>query len=696
MLKYILFTFSLLAFANSGFGQGQKFFKDEDLMPVGVYYYPEAWPKSQWERDFKKMADMGFEFTHFAEFAWAFMEPEEGKYNFGWLDTAIAMAAKQNLKVILCTPTPTPPAWMITKYPDIAMTNREGVQLKHGTRAHASWSSEKYREFTTKIVAELGKRYGQDKRIWGWQLDNEPSHYNPEYDYSASAQAAYRLWVKDKYKELKTLNMAWGTSFWSQVYSDWAQIRIPNEKELVHGFNPHQMLDFKRFQADECASFLRMQQATLRKAVLPSQWITSNFMGYHYPVDQRRSRDLDIVTYTTYPVAGYAQGVGEQGFRMSNPFMIPWLSDFFRSINGSTGAMELQPGQVNWGRYNSQPMPGAVRMWLMSAFAGGCKFACAYRFRQPLSGSELYHYGMVGPDGVTASTGGLEYSQVCKEIKQLRKDFDPKAKMPDAYAKRKVALLYNSDNIWDVEFAKQSYQFSINGHIQRYYTALKQMGCPVDVLDETQDFSAYPTLVAPAYQLLDKNLVDRWKTYVEAGGNLVLTCRTAQKNRNGQLWEAKYQAPILDLIGAEINFFDMLPENQFAKVKVDGTEYQWNNWADVLTAKPGTEIWGTYADQYYAGKQAITHRKLGKGTVTYVGVDTDDGKLEKLILAKLLKERKIETDELPLGIYKEWRQGFWIACNYNSDPVSLGLATNTKFILGGNTLKPAEVAIWKQ
>ncbi len=135
-------------------------------MHVGAYYYPEHWPRKQWERDLGNIAEMGFDFTHFGEFAWAFMEPEEGKYDFEWLDEAVAIASKNGLKVIMCTPTPTPPAWMAEQYPEILMTNSDGRIVRHGTRQHISWSSTKYREFTEKIVTKLTERYGHDERNW--------------------------------------------------------------------------------------------------------------------------------------------------------------------------------------------------------------------------------------------------------------------------------------------------------------------------------------------------------------------------------------------------------------------------------------------------------------------------------------------------------------------------------------------------
>ena len=119
----------------------RPWFDDKDLTLTGVYYYPEHWDESQWERDFKQMHELGFEFTHFAEFAWAQLEPEEGRYDFGWLDRAVALAAKYDLKVIMCTSTATPPIWVSRKYPEILVRYEDGAIRDHGSRQHGCKTS---------------------------------------------------------------------------------------------------------------------------------------------------------------------------------------------------------------------------------------------------------------------------------------------------------------------------------------------------------------------------------------------------------------------------------------------------------------------------------------------------------------------------------------------------------------------------
>ena len=673
----------------------QSFFKPEKMVETGVYYYPEAWNPNQWDRDFKKMSEMGFEFTHMAEFAWAQLEPSEGVYDFKWLDNAVALAAKNNLKVILCTPSATPPIWLVRKYPEVLVEMPTGQTGQHGTREHYSWSSAKYRELTTKVVEAMAKHYANDKRVWGWQIDNEPSHYGA-LDYSQSAQENFRIWLKNKYKTIESLNKAWGTVFWSGVYSGFDQIELPNAGRLYSGIaSPTSMVDMKRFNADECASFVSMQYDILHSIISKLEFVTSNFMHGHTDVDPWRNKNLDFISYTMYPVAGYSTGVGEQGFRMGDPWRISFANDFFRPVNGVTGVMELQPGQVNWGTYNPQPYPGVIRSWLWNAFAGGLDFICSYRFRQPLFGGEQFHYGMVGTDGVTELSGGIQYSQFMKEIRELRKLYVPNVPMPKEYAARKTAILFNMDNVWETTIQPQTFQWNEISHITKYYSAIKSLTCPVDIVSEDRDLSAYPVVIAPAYQMVDRNLIVKWKNYVEAGGNLVLTCRTGLKDRDGHFFEAPWADAITNLIGARIVMNDMLGADMKAKVQFNGITYFWKTWGDMLDPESGTETWATYADQFYAGKASVVHRKLGKGTVTYIGTDAEDSKFEIAILKKVYETAGIGVKELPEGVIINWRDGFWVANNYSSKSVNLEIPAEAKLLVGTRELMPAGVTVWK-
>jgi beta-galactosidase len=202
-------------------------------------------------------------------------------------------------------------------------------------------------------------------------------------------------------------------------------------------------------------------------------------------------------------------------------------------------------------------------------------------------------------------------------------------------------------------------------------------------------------MIAPAYQLIDKELVQKWTRYVEQGGNLILTSRTGQKDRNGHLWEAKWAEPIYSLIGSEVSFFDLLLDDGKGEVKMGSATYPWNVWADVLKPMSGTESMAEYANQFYAGQTAVIYRRLGKGSVTYIGVQTRDGRLEKEVLKEVYKRAGISTEDYPEGVYVDWRDGFWVAVNYTSQPVNIATAPGAEIILGTKSLKPADVLVWK-
>ena len=689
MKKRLLAMVCGCLFCGGIFAQ-HTWFNDKDLTLTGAYYYPEHWDESQWERDLKQMHELGFEFTHFAEFAWAQLEPQEGVYDFSWLDRAVALAAKYDLKVVMCTSTATPPVWLSRKYPEILLKSEDGTVQDHGARQHASFASPVYRKLAYRMIEELARHYGNDSRIIGWQLDNEPV---VQFDYNQAAEEAFREFLKEKYHyNIQELNAAWGTAFWSEVYSRFEEITLPKTAQMF--MNHHQILDYRRFAAKQTNDFLN-EQCRLIKKYAKNQWVTTNYIPDYDKGHIGGSKDLDFVSYTRYMVYGDNEGIGRRGYRVGNPLRIAMANDFFRPVNGTYGVMELQPGQVNWGSINPQPLPGAVRLWLWSVFAGGSDFICTYRYRQPLYGTEQYHYGIVGTDGVTVTPGGREYEQFMKEIRLLRKDYCPKEDKPETYLKRKTAILWNPENYWSIDRQKQNATWNTFAHVDKYYRTLKSYAAPVDFISEEKDFSQYPVMIVPAYQLADKKLVARWKKYVEEGGNLVLTCRTAQKDRFGRLPEAPFGSMIDELTGNHIEFYDLLLSQDPGQVKMDGKVYTWNTWGEILQPGTSNEVWATYTNEFYEGKPAVTFRKLGKGSVTYIGVDSSDGALERQVLDKLYSRLQIEVMNLPYGVTMEYRNGLGIVLNYSDQPYQFALPQGAKVLIGTPNIATAGVLVFK-
>jgi beta-galactosidase len=334
-------------------------------------------------------------------------------------------------------------------------------------------------------------------------------------------------------------------------------------------------------------------------------------------------------------------------------------------------------------------------MWLYHCFGGDLSFACSYRYRQINYSAEQYHSGIVKLDGVSLSQGGKDYKQVIEEMKILRKAYNPSLKMPEKLQKKTTAILWNYDNLWSLSRQGQTSQWNTLSFFQKYLRIVNSFGAPVDILYEDDNLENYNVVIIPAFELVDNTLIQKWTNYVEQGGNLVLTVRTGVKDRNGHIFRAGWGAKIYPLIDATIDDFDQLLPNMNGEIIAFDTNYFWNNWADLVTATNVENVLATYADQFYAGKAAVVTNKLGNGTVTYIGVDTDDASLEKEVLKKVYHQLNISTEDYPEGVFIQWRDGFWVGVNYSSNDYELKIPENANMLIGNSILKSGGVSVWK-
>src|SRR5690606_8329934 len=130
-------------------------------------------------------------------------------------------------------------------------------------------------------------------------------------------------------------------------------------------------------------------------------------------------------------------------------------------------------------------------------------------------------------------------------------------------------------------------------------------------------------------------------------------------------------------------------------IKFNNQDFQWTSWGDLLKPNNGTTVWATYDSEFYKGTPAIVHRKLGKGTVTYIGVDSKKGDLEKQVLTKLYNQQNIATEDYPEGVMVEYRDGFGIAVNYADTVYNMNLPNNAEILIGTKAIKTADVLVWK-
>ncbi|MEP1962036.1 beta-galactosidase [Tateyamaria sp.] len=496
---------------------------------LGVCYYPEHWPEAQWGEDAARMADLGLTWVRIGEFAWKRMEPVEGQYDWGWLDRAIDTLGAAGLRVVLGTPTATPPAWVVAKHPDMLPVDVEGRVRGYGSRRHYCFSHAGYLEECRKIVSAMAKRYGRNAHIAAWQTDNEYSCHDTVLSYSDCACSAFRDWLRGQFPgagndgDIDALNAAWGNVFWSMDYDDFDQIVLPNL--TVTETNPAHAHAFRRFASDQVVAFNRAQVDILR--AYSDAPIAHNYMGRITDFDHFKvGADLDIASWDSYPLgfledrSGATDAHQRAYARQGDPDFQAFHHDLYRAVgkDGRWWIMEQQPGPVNWAPYNPAPLPGMVRLWTWEAFAHGAEAVCYFRWRQAPFAQEQMHAGLLRPDSVEAEAFG-EAAEVMAEL----------ADAPDVSpAQAPVAIMfdYDADAMWTVQ--PHGTDLSYFGLVFDWYRACRKLGLSVDILPpDTRDFDGYALVMVPGMMHMSDDLKDALNA---ASGQVILGPRSGARD----------------------------------------------------------------------------------------------------------------------------------------------------------------------
>lgn len=267
-------------------------------MRIGVDYYPEHWDKSLWAADVDLMKETGVKLVRLAEFAWCRLEPQDGVFDFAWLDEAVALFAARGIDVVLCTPTSCPPMWLYEKHPDIVHVEKDGTPTNLGIRSHRCVTNPTFLRYADRITIAMAQHYADNPAVVGWQIDNELEAY---FCYCEHCIGKYRTWLQRKYGTIEALNAAYGNVVWSGEYTAWSQSRPPYGS-LPHAWqNPAYMLDFYRFCSDNVIDFSKRQAAQLRQHC-PGRPVTTNvWFCEHMPDFYKQFADLDFMFYDNYP-----------------------------------------------------------------------------------------------------------------------------------------------------------------------------------------------------------------------------------------------------------------------------------------------------------------------------------------------------------------------------------------------------------
>lgn len=627
---------------------------------LGVCYYPEHWNEAQWAEDAARMARLGLTWVRIGEFAWSRMEPEPGRYDWAWLDRAIETLGARGLKVVLGTPTATPPRWMIDRHPDMLPVDAQGRQKVFGSRRHYDFSHQGYRAECAKIVTALAERYGKNPHVAAWQTDNEYACNETTLSYSEAAKTAFQDWLAQKYQSPDALNRAWGNVFWSMEYRDFREIGLPNL--TVCEPNPSHVLDFRRFASDEVRAFNKLQVEIIRKhSTAP---VAHNFMGAitefdHWDVGD----DLDIASWDSYPLGFLSDRIPADAehkrrfVRQGDPDFQAFHHDLYRAVGrGRWWIMEQQPGPVNWAPYNPDPLPGMARLWAWEAFAHGAEAVCYFRWRQAPFAQEQMHAGLLRPDSAPAQAFG-EAEQVARELAAMPADAGT--------GEAQVALVFDYASDWAWTIQPQGRSFSYFWLVFHIYKGLRRLGLNVDILrPDVSDLSAYKLVLAPGLFSLSDPLKSALAGFK---GTAILGPRTNSKTPDFAIPVPLPPAlPGLDAVVARV---ESLPPDVSVPLAQGGMLL---NWREKLEG--AAQVVEISEDGYPA--------LVAAGKLHYLAGWPDEQALAR-ILQRACAAEGIETDPLPEGLRRRDTATHRFLFNYN--PVHAEW--------GGVTIPPAGV-LW--
>lgn len=585
-----------------------------DHITLGVCYYPEHWDKALWAEDLDRMKALGIETVRIAEFAWNRFEPREGEFTFSFFDEFMDLALSKQMKVIFCTPTATPPAWMSKKYPEILNADIDGHLLQHGMRRHVNLNSEKYRFFTARIVEKLAEHYTKYPNVVMWQLDNEINCHCSIY-YSKSDDAAFRAYLQKRFQTLDALNAAIGAEFWNQTYSDWSEVHLPRRTYNYDHSNPHMMFLHKQFVSDTVIDYFRLQADILRRYTdVP---ITTN--GVFANIDYQKLTDevLDFITYDNYPNFAHTSTEDPNDptsfFDRDKSFNLTRI----RALSAPFGIMEQQsgPGGSVASQHQPSPKPGQMRLWTMQALAHGADFISYFRWRTCPFGTEIYWHGLLDYD-----------NRDNRRIAELERTYQDLQKLQDVCGTpytAQIALLYDYCNEWDA--AEDVWHGKLNKiSYQSWFRALQKQHIPFDAvyMDNTvslQTLSKYKMLVYPHPVILTEEVAQKLQKYAKTGGTVIFGARTGYKDENGICRMMPMPCHAAPMCGALVEDFTML-SNADPETLVDlgGQIVSAPYFNDILAPTDATPI-GTFTTNYFSGKCAATRNALGKGKVYYFG-----------------------------------------------------------------------------
>ncbi len=609
-------------------------------MWLGVDYYPEQWDPALMGADMDAILEMGSNVIRIAEFSWHLMEKTEGSYDFSFFDKVIAMAKERGLKVIMGTPTAAIPAWLAKKHPSILSQFENGQKRAFGGRHIYCFNSPEMYEYTEKIIRALVGHYRGERQIVAWQIDNEIGHEGSDLCWCPQCRRAFQSYLREKFGgDVDRLNDTYGTAFWSQEYNDFDEIPLPAETIAAH--NPALRLDWERFRSRSIQRFMDFQ-ARLVREIDPEAVVMHDFPGGG--LDKHVSyadvaRSLDVAAYNNYPVWG-----GQK--EPLPPHEIAFGLDYIRGLKGKNfWITEAIMGAQGHDVTGFLPRPNQARMWSYQGMAHGCCSMLYFRYRGGVKGAEQFCCGIIDADNVK----GRKFY----EVQRFFRDISRYAGAMNDPILSDVAIVYDYDSLASLRIQRQSVLLDSQSEMKKLYKAFYDVNVPVDVIPAEADFSGYKVVLLPQLIITKPEFRARAEAFVQSGGTLVLTYRSAVKDRDNNIpFGQRMPVGYTGLAGVtvveteslqDLDAFPLVGQGDFAGSTGAGGIFR-----DMLAVQDA-EVLYRYGDAFYNEYAAVTRKKLDGGTVYYLGCGMEDAITARL-MAAVLADSRIETTPSPDGV----------------------------------------------
>ncbi len=530
-------------------------------------------------------------------FSWSQLEPEEGRFTFGWLDDILDRLNASGRKVFLATPSGARPPWMAKKYPECRRVTADGRREEYRMRHNLCFSSELVRRKTGIIDSELAERYGKHPAVIGWHISNE---LNGEC-FCPLCLARFYRYLEEKYHTVEELNRRIWSGFWSHRFTAFDEID-PRDPALEAV-----RVDWKRFCTEQMRDFLSFEKSVIRR--YSDRPVTTNMMGLYKEIDYfRLASECDFIADDCYPM----WYVGEEKQVAARYSM---LHDLHYSMKQKPFVMmESAPGVPNFRPYAHLRRPGELQREMLLAVGHGADGTMYFQWRKGRGGFEKFHGAVVGHDN---SENNLTFRQVADYGAHLAR-LD---RVVGAPRKIETALIWDWDSSWALEHGDFTHNFKdVHSVFLRHYRALWESNFSLGAVESNGDFSPYRVLVAPMLFMVKTGIREKLEGFVRSGGTLIVTHMFGYVNEDSL---CNRPADLTPLTGVEVRDLDCMEPGRSQSALYGGKSVPVLEAAELLRDHTA-EVLAVYEKDFYAGSPAITRNVTGQGCVYYLGANFSD------------------------------------------------------------------------